>query len=75
MTRFLWVEREWALRAGELTGLGDDIFLLTIDEVLGSACRVTTRQYELHPGPQRDLRPLPRAAALPDDHPRPLRPL
>jgi len=33
VTRFLWVEREWALRAGELTGLGDDIFLLTIDEV------------------------------------------
>jgi pyruvate,water dikinase len=34
VTRLLWVEREWALRAGELTGLGDDIFLLTIDEVL-----------------------------------------
>jgi len=34
LTRFLWVEREWALRAGELTGLGDDIFLLTVDEVL-----------------------------------------
>jgi phosphohistidine swiveling domain-containing protein len=34
ITRFLWVEREWALRAGELAGLGDDIFLLTIDEVL-----------------------------------------
>jgi phosphohistidine swiveling domain-containing protein len=34
LTRFLWVEREWALRAGKLTGLGDDIFLLTIDEVL-----------------------------------------
>jgi pyruvate,water dikinase len=34
ITRFLWVERQWALRAGELTGLGDDIFLLTIDEVL-----------------------------------------
>jgi pyruvate,water dikinase len=33
LTRFLWVEREWALRAGELTGLGDDVFLLTIDEV------------------------------------------
>lgn len=33
-TRFLRVEREWALRAGELTGLGDDIFMLTIDEVL-----------------------------------------
>lgn len=35
VTRILWVEREWALRAGELTGLGDEIFLLTIDEVLG----------------------------------------
>jgi phosphohistidine swiveling domain-containing protein len=34
MTRFLWVERAWALRAGELTGLGDDIFMLTLDEVL-----------------------------------------
>ncbi len=34
LTRFLWVEREWALRAGELCDLGDDIFLLTIDEVL-----------------------------------------
>ncbi len=34
VTRLLWVEREWALRAGELTGLGDDIFLLTVDEVL-----------------------------------------
>ncbi len=34
ITRFLWVEREWALRAGVLTGLGNDIFFLTIDEVL-----------------------------------------
>ncbi len=34
VTRFLWVEREWALRAGQLTGLGDDIFYLTMDEVL-----------------------------------------
>ena len=34
LTHFLWVERKWALRAGELCGLGDDIFLLTIDEVL-----------------------------------------
>jgi pyruvate,water dikinase len=33
-TRFLWVERTWALQAGALTGLGDDIFYLTIDEVL-----------------------------------------
>ena len=34
ITRFLWVEREWALRAGALTGLGNDVFFLTIDEVL-----------------------------------------
>jgi phosphohistidine swiveling domain-containing protein len=34
VTRFLWVEREWAMRAGELAGLGDDIFYLTIDEIL-----------------------------------------
>jgi phosphohistidine swiveling domain-containing protein len=34
ITRFLWAEREWTLRAGELSGLGEDIFLLTIDEVL-----------------------------------------
>jgi pyruvate,water dikinase len=34
VTRFLWVERDWVLRAGELTGLGEDIFLLTVDEVL-----------------------------------------
>ena len=33
-TRFMWIERIWALRAGELTDLGDDIFLLTLDEVL-----------------------------------------
>jgi rifampicin phosphotransferase len=33
-TRYLWVERAWALRAGELAGLGDEVFLLTIDEVL-----------------------------------------
>jgi rifampicin phosphotransferase len=34
LTRFLWVERAWALRAGELTGIGEDIFFLSIDEVL-----------------------------------------
>lgn len=42
VTRSLWVEREWALRAGELTGLGDDIFLLTIDEVLALLSRDDT---------------------------------
>jgi phosphohistidine swiveling domain-containing protein len=29
-----WLIRSLALRAGELTGLGDDIFFLTLDEVL-----------------------------------------
>ena len=72
VTRFLWVERAWALRAGELTGLGDDIFLLTIDEILDLLAR---RRHgdPVYPGPQRDLRPLPRVAALPDDRPRSLR--
>jgi pyruvate,water dikinase len=32
--RTMGVVRAFALRAGELTGLGDDIFLLSIDEVL-----------------------------------------
>jgi phosphohistidine swiveling domain-containing protein len=46
VTRFLWVEREWALRAGELTDLGDDVFLLTIDEVLALlACDDTALQH------------------------------
>lgn len=30
-----WLVRAFALRAGELTGLRDDIFFLTVDEVLG----------------------------------------
>lgn len=34
MTRAMGVNREWALRVGEFTGVGDDVFLLTIDEVL-----------------------------------------
>jgi phosphohistidine swiveling domain-containing protein len=64
VTRLLWVERDWALRAGELTGLGDDIFLLTIDEVLDllsgddtatqylpTRKRIYTRYRELPPYP------------------------
>jgi phosphohistidine swiveling domain-containing protein len=34
MTRFYGLIREWALRAGDLTGLGDDIFFLNIEELL-----------------------------------------
>lgn len=33
-TRIVWVLRDWALRAGELTNLGDDIFYLISDEVM-----------------------------------------
>ncbi len=36
LTRFSWVYRVWALRAGELIGLGDDVFFLTIPEVLNA---------------------------------------
>jgi pyruvate,water dikinase len=34
MMRFYAMVRAWALRAGEMTGLGDDVFFLTIDELL-----------------------------------------
>lgn len=33
--RMFWVVREYLLRAGELTGLGHDIFFLGLDEVAG----------------------------------------
>ena len=34
LTRQVWAGRAWALRAGELTGLGDDVFYLIAAEVL-----------------------------------------
>jgi pyruvate,water dikinase len=34
LTRQVWAGRAWALRAGELTGLGDDIFFLIAAEIL-----------------------------------------
>jgi phosphohistidine swiveling domain-containing protein len=33
-TRLVWVLRVWALRAGELTGIGDGVFFLILDELL-----------------------------------------
>jgi rifampicin phosphotransferase len=35
-TRMFWVARVFALRAGDLTGLGEGIFLLSIDEILAA---------------------------------------
>jgi pyruvate,water dikinase len=32
--RFTWVGRVWALRIGELTGIGEGVFFLTYDELL-----------------------------------------
>jgi len=34
IVRLLWVSRDWALQAGRLTGLGEQIFLLTTEEVV-----------------------------------------
>ena len=34
MIRYFWVLRGYALRAGELTGLGDDIFFLSAAEIV-----------------------------------------
>lgn len=33
-TRFTWVGRVWALRVGELTGIGEGVFFLTYNELL-----------------------------------------
>jgi phosphohistidine swiveling domain-containing protein len=33
-TRLLWVSRTWVLRAGALTGIGDDVFFLSLHELL-----------------------------------------
>ncbi|WP_433332826.1 PEP/pyruvate-binding domain-containing protein [Spirillospora sp. CA-294931] len=35
VVRVFWVIRAFVLRAGEMTGRGDDLFQLTIDEILG----------------------------------------
>jgi phosphohistidine swiveling domain-containing protein len=32
-TRMIWVSRTWALRVGALTGIGDDVFFLSINEL------------------------------------------
>ena len=34
VVRSVWVVRTWVLRAGRLTGHGDDLFLLELDEIL-----------------------------------------
>jgi pyruvate,water dikinase len=34
LTRLIWVARTWALRAGDLTGTGDDVFFLTFEETI-----------------------------------------
>ena len=35
VVRSIWVARTWVLRAGELTGHGDDLFLLELEETYG----------------------------------------
>ncbi|HEY1914558.1 MAG TPA: PEP/pyruvate-binding domain-containing protein [Streptosporangiaceae bacterium] len=35
LIRSMWVLRAWTLRAGELTGCGDDVFFLSYQEILG----------------------------------------
>jgi hypothetical protein len=70
--RLLWVARAWVLRAGELTGIGDGAFFLTIDELLdlldGRAAPTETI-------PAPDLRAVQGTTSLPVDHPGALRPL
>jgi phosphohistidine swiveling domain-containing protein len=46
LVRVVWVARTWGLRAGQLSGLREDIFFLTIDETIsllrGEAVRIET---------------------------------
>ena len=70
--RAFWVLRAFVLRAGRLTGHGDDLFFLTIEEILASPGRRRAALAQV-PGAPRDLRALPRAAALPDADPRAVR--
>ena len=73
-TRSAMAIRAFALRAGELTGVGEDVFFLTIYEVLVTPCGRRLGP-PVHPPAQGDLRALPRPSALPDDHRRPIRSL
>jgi pyruvate,water dikinase len=41
-TRLVWAARTWALRAGDLTGVGDGVFFLTFDELLDLLAGVDT---------------------------------
>jgi len=34
LVRIIWIARDWALRASELTGLGEAVFFLTVDETI-----------------------------------------
>jgi pyruvate,water dikinase len=49
LVRIIWISRDWALRAGELTGLGETIFFLTTDEaidlLLGKGVKVDSIPY------------------------------
>ena len=54
ITRVMGVIRAWALRVGEVTGLGEDVFHLTIDELLAvlagneTACRTLPTRKETY---------------------------
>ena len=69
-TRSIDVVRAFALRAGELTGIGEDVFFLTMPEVLALLAGDTPR-CRLIPLRKETYRTLPRPSAVPDDHRRP----
>ena len=72
--RVFWVLRAFVQRAGALTRQGEDIFFLTIDEILAllGGIRRMGRRY---PRPPRDLRALCGAAGLPGADPWAIRPI
>ena len=68
LTRTLTLIREWYLRAGELTGLGDDIFFLAYQEVLDLLAGVD-KAVEYIPVRREVVQKIFSAANLPACHP------
>ena len=65
--------RTWVLRAGELTGLGDDLFFLELPEVFG-LLRGEQAPLDQVPGRRAVYDGISGAAVLSHAHPRALRP-
>ncbi len=74
VVRYFWVLRAFAQRAGELTGIGDDVFFLDIEQIT-AVLDGTPVDRAAFGGRAPRLRVLPGAAQLPTVDRRPVRPV